>query len=173
MFQFPAFASRISRDDGLAPAGLPHSEIRGSKGICPSPRLIAACHVLLRLREPRHPPYALIKPLFSSRYQVFCGFRLLLPYSLLFYYARLLFFLRSCRLPEFPSSLSARGAWPSLTAVRLSPFKREAPFGKLLPTVCQCALFPGFRPRLSAFRPEVLNRVVLGRVELPTSTLSV
>ena len=40
-------------------AGLPHSEIRGSAVICTSPRLIAAYHVLLRLREPRHPPYAL------------------------------------------------------------------------------------------------------------------
>ena len=29
--------------------GFPHSEIRGSTGICPSPRLIAACHVLPRL----------------------------------------------------------------------------------------------------------------------------
>ena len=28
-------------------------------GICPWPRLIAACHVLLRLREPRHPSCAL------------------------------------------------------------------------------------------------------------------
>jgi hypothetical protein len=27
--------------------------------ICSSPQLIAACHVLLRLREPRHPPCAL------------------------------------------------------------------------------------------------------------------
>ena len=43
----------------LLHTGLPHSEIRGSKAICASPRLIAACHVLLRLREPRHPPYAL------------------------------------------------------------------------------------------------------------------
>ena len=38
--------------------GLPHSEIRGLTGICPSPRLIAACHVLRRLREPRHPSCA-------------------------------------------------------------------------------------------------------------------
>jgi len=27
--------------------------------ICLSPKLIAAYHVLLRLQEPRHPPYAL------------------------------------------------------------------------------------------------------------------
>ena len=43
----------------LQSAGLSHSEIRGSKAICASPRLIAAYHVLLRLREPRHPPCAL------------------------------------------------------------------------------------------------------------------
>ena len=44
---------------GIAPGGLPHSEIRGSEGVCPSPRLIAACHVLRRLPVPRHPPCAL------------------------------------------------------------------------------------------------------------------
>ena len=47
-------------DDSLTAAGLSHSEIRGSEGICPSPRLIAAYHVLHRLREPRHPPCALV-----------------------------------------------------------------------------------------------------------------
>ena len=44
---------------GLLPAGLPHSEILGSKVICTYPKLIAAYHVLHRLREPRHPPCAL------------------------------------------------------------------------------------------------------------------
>jgi hypothetical protein len=38
---------------------LPHSEISGSMCICHSPKLIAAYHVLHRLQEPRHPPYAL------------------------------------------------------------------------------------------------------------------
>ena len=41
-------------------AGLPHSEIPGSTGICPYPGLIAACHVLRRLPKPRHPPSALL-----------------------------------------------------------------------------------------------------------------
>ena len=59
MFQFPAFASLIRGIAGLQPAGLSHSEIRGSRDICSSPRLIAAYHVLHRLREPRHPPCAL------------------------------------------------------------------------------------------------------------------
>ena len=40
-------------------AGFPHSEIPGSMDICSSPRLIAACHVLLRLLMPRHSSYAL------------------------------------------------------------------------------------------------------------------
>ena len=47
------------RMPGLQPGGLSHSEIRGSQAICAYPRLIAACHVLHRRREPRHPPYAL------------------------------------------------------------------------------------------------------------------
>ena len=60
MFQFPRFASlHCIGIAGLQPAGLSHSEIPGSKDICSYPRLIAACHVLHRLREPRHPPDAL------------------------------------------------------------------------------------------------------------------
>lgn len=41
-------------------SGFPHSDISGSMGICPSPKLFAAYHVLHRLLVPRHPPYALI-----------------------------------------------------------------------------------------------------------------
>ena len=47
------------RITGLQPAGFSHSETRGSKGVCPSPRIIAAYHVLHRLLVPRHPPCAL------------------------------------------------------------------------------------------------------------------
>ena len=43
----------------LQTARLSHSEILGSRVICTYPKLIAAYHVLHRLREPRHPPYAL------------------------------------------------------------------------------------------------------------------
>ena len=39
----------------------PHSEISGSAGICPSPKLIAAYHVFHRLLVPRHPPCALVR----------------------------------------------------------------------------------------------------------------
>ena len=44
---------------GLLPNGLSHSDISGSNLVCKSPELFAAYHVLLRLQEPRHPPYAL------------------------------------------------------------------------------------------------------------------
>ena len=44
----------------ITDGGFPHSEICGSRLICSSPQLIAACHVLLRRLVPRHPPYALI-----------------------------------------------------------------------------------------------------------------
>ena len=43
----------------MTPAGFPHSEIHGSTGARPSPRLIAACYVLHRLSVPRHSPNAL------------------------------------------------------------------------------------------------------------------
>ena len=60
MFQFPPFASlTYVMITVLQTAGLSHSEILGSKIICIYPRLIAAYHVLHRLREPRHPPDAL------------------------------------------------------------------------------------------------------------------
>ena len=67
MFQFPGFASAIVADAGVASGGLPHSDIRDSMDICSYSRLFAACHVLLRLREPRHPPCALIRSVISSR----------------------------------------------------------------------------------------------------------
>ena len=60
MFLFPALA--LNLEDWvtvLQTARLSHSEIFGSRVICTYPKLIAAYHVLHRLREPRHPPYAL------------------------------------------------------------------------------------------------------------------
>ena len=76
MFQFPGFALKtlyiqafstwfgpllIAGANNNEPSGgLPHSEIRGSKPILDSPRLIAEYHVLHRLLLPRHPPNALI-----------------------------------------------------------------------------------------------------------------
>src|SRR5699024_5593467 len=63
MFQFrrfPTYAYFIQRRlTEYCSAGFPHSEIPGSKLMCSSPRLIAACHVLHRLSMPRHSPCAL------------------------------------------------------------------------------------------------------------------
>ena len=63
MFQFRGLAP--FRVLGLLPNGLSHSEISGSRLVCKSPELIAAYHVLHRLQEPRHPPYALNYFLYS------------------------------------------------------------------------------------------------------------
>src|SRR5699024_1882547 len=64
MFQFrrfPSYAYLIQRRMTVyCTAGFPHSEISGSKAVCASPKLIAACHVLHRLLMPRHSPCALI-----------------------------------------------------------------------------------------------------------------
>ena len=54
MFQFSGFAD--FRLYGVVPFGYP-SVITV---ICTSTRLFAACHVLRRRRDPRHPPCALI-----------------------------------------------------------------------------------------------------------------
>ena len=63
MFQFRRFPPYnyefIIRSIPLPVSGFPHSEISGSKLICSSPQLIAACHVLHRLPVPRHSPCAL------------------------------------------------------------------------------------------------------------------
>jgi hypothetical protein len=68
MFQFPGFASAPYgfRYGYRICGGFPHSEIHGSKGARPSPRLIAACHVLHRLSVPRHPPDALRRLISAS-----------------------------------------------------------------------------------------------------------
>ena len=67
---------------GSSPWVFPHSEICGSKLICSSPQLIAACHVLHRLLMPRHSLYALVRlnfcryhkriSLFSSSLELLC-----------------------------------------------------------------------------------------------------
>ena len=66
MFQFPPFAPSSRDGTSTAAGGFPHSEIPGSSRICRSPGLIAAYHVLLRLHEPRYPPFALLSFLLYS-----------------------------------------------------------------------------------------------------------
>ena len=56
--------------------------------ICTSPQLIAAYHVLLRLREPRHPPSALLLLLlkfYCSLTQANLTARYAIPYTCFFF----------------------------------------------------------------------------------------
>ena len=52
----PRVRLTLKRDVTGTGDGFPHSDIRGSSRICRSPRLFAAYHVLLRLREPQASP---------------------------------------------------------------------------------------------------------------------
>ena len=79
----------------------PHSDICGLSDICSSPQLFAACHVLLRLPVPRHPPCALFCLTSFLMYSVTLaflfsnGFTFLLVLPLSFYFCFGLFF--SCQ----------------------------------------------------------------------------
>ena len=85
---------------GVHPVGFPHSDIPGSKPACGSPRLFAACHVLLRLLAPRHPPYALSSLIIKlTQYVVCCGAPICLRISSLAAVAKLQ--LSSTRTPCF------------------------------------------------------------------------
>ena len=67
-FSSPGWPQSLTDAAPCGAAGCPIRTSAVMAGICPLPRLFAACHVLLRLREPRHPscalvsfPYALMK----------------------------------------------------------------------------------------------------------------
>ncbi len=92
-------------------SAFPHSDICGSRLICSSPQLFAACHVLLRRLMPRHPPYALISLIYFY-YLLSCPsgqlknslFRL---FPIFFSYKTLFSIFRSCYLlPSFWSFLN-------------------------------------------------------------------
>ena len=63
MVHFPPLPSTAYVFSGgylnMTRGGLPHSDIPGSKLVCSSPGLFAACHVLHRLLAPRHSPHTL------------------------------------------------------------------------------------------------------------------
>ena len=94
MFQFITYASLLMHVIlSLQLSGLSHSEIPGSKVICTLPGLIAAYHVLHRLREPRHPPVALLLLFFCLNYtSSFCSTLLVIRVKLstIFYCRNLL-----------------------------------------------------------------------------------
>ena len=71
MFQFRRFPSYTYLFQYMIHAYctcvFPHSDISGSKLICSSPKLFAACHVLHRLLMPRHSPCALFSLTFLEQ----------------------------------------------------------------------------------------------------------
>ena len=90
---------------GLQPDGLSHSEILGSRVICTYPRLIAAYHVLHRLREPRHPPDALTFFRHFSAHTFSCKLRVL--FSTQFLKLKVFTYSLVC---QYVKDLSLRGA---------------------------------------------------------------
>ena len=103
-------------------AGLPHSVICGSTLMCSSPQLFAACHDLLRLLMPRHPPCALFSLTYSgSRFRELCRLHQDLfrnyrcyPIFLRFPSVALLFIFSS--FPLFSFQGAASGIRPELNA---------------------------------------------------------
>ena len=173
------------RGDAVARAGLPHSEIRASTGICPYARLFAACHVLLRLREPRHPSCALLSFPFSFKGNS--------PFYLLFFFFSIEVKNQRSRISAAVShSLSATRGLPrcgGLSLCRqaycLAHLRSLLASCVLYCLCCSCSLSfstsPGALPppagKKTCFSFQYVNvlffQVVPGRVELPTSTLSV
>ena len=145
MFRFVGFAS-ISMDAMPAHGGLPHSDTCGSKAVRASPQTFAACRVLRRLREPRHPPYALTR--FS-----------LLPAARVPAHRRSCVFLSMslCLLSLSHPVKEPCGTLPALVEnVGLEPTT------------------PGLQSRCSSHLSQSPRpSVVPGRLELPTPTLSV
>ena len=129
-FSSPRSPVRLAHVTGLQPAGLPHSDTRGSMGVCPSPRIFAAYRVLHRLREPRYPPSALL--FFSSNRAI----QARVSYCLVsFHHVKDLSFVENKGLEPLTPCVQGRCSKPT----------------ELIPR----------------------SVVVPGRVELPTSTLSV
>ena len=151
----------------MTPAGLPHSEIPGSKPACGSPRLIAAYHVLHRLSAPRHPPCTLSSLTMKLEY---LSIRRILSLLTRF----------SCQrtLDRSGSTLRLAARRPSIRATRL---RRSIPLDHaggadrvrtddLLP--CKAGALPAELQPPFGPRPERSAMVGLGRFELPTSRLS-
>ena len=157
--------------------GLSHSEIFGSKVICTCPKLIAAYHVLHRLREPRHPPcalaYFLSNVLFLYWYWYWNYFLLSIlrtrtrtVWYILLALTKILLFVHHVK-DRFSFQRSWRitdsNRWPSACKADALASWANPPRGY------QEFCFLAFSFPCSSF----LSLVVPGRVELPTSTLSV
>ena len=121
--------------------GFPHSDIPGSSDICSSPRLFAACHVLLRLLMPRHSPCALIRLTLRPRgfrylsHHAFASRSLAPPQFLgsLLNYASTLFyrsFAKCCFTLKVPQSIRFKCRFPAAPSVALLAFHSSVQFSR-------------------------------------------
>ncbi len=123
----------------MTPTRFSHSEIPGSKLVCSSPRLIAACHVLHRLSAPRHPPCTLnnltkLKPDVHCR-AIFRSVRLLSKFKMSSSSLALAFRLRTVLSPgplgselrhiEFLSQTNPCFSWIQFSCQRTKGSKRS------------------------------------------------
>ena len=102
--------------DNTCPATgeFPHSDICGSKLMCSSPQLFAACHVLLRRLVPRHPPYALRSLIVFRLSILFQIHNVILSclYNIRFIYLRIIFSL--CMLFIIPRNIYSSYMSPTM-----------------------------------------------------------
>ena len=143
--------------DGIAPAGFPHSDICGSQGICPSPQLFAACRVLRRLREPQASP---VRPYLLSLF----SFAFLNLIHRCFFSLSLM---SRCGTIMFCTTQKSRGH--GIDDARFS--LRFLSSVNLLYLCFKVANL--IRVPIMSMISQCLFLVVPGRLELPTSTLSV
>ena len=138
MFQFPAFAPCSRMVCRLHLHGFPHSDMRGSIPVCGSPRLFAAYHVLLRLRKPRHPPFALIHFLCPmNRSLLVFAFEIAALYipqlektRIVYTDSDLICFFTSLSLSMLSMNLSSRRFPDAGPSVSLQPVSKETEFNR-------------------------------------------
>ena len=184
MFQFSGFAPY--RVLYLQYSGLPHSDICGSHRVCQSPQLFAAYHVLLRLWEPQASP---IRPYFA-----YCTFMrrintaqlCFLYFSTFWIYLNMSMNLWRIATDNHISSfawwrISESNRWPPACKAGALASWANPPFFKILQSDSKCG-FPASRIsfshrqnifKFSNFQIFKSKKVVPGRLELPTPTLSV
>ena len=151
--------------------GLSHSEILGSKVICTYPKLIAAYHVLHRLCEPRHPPYAL-SYFFLYRFISFSVIQI--KRTVAHTFSCIVSWTIASSRYSFACVNMSKILLAYLTLLKVDYLKWRITDSNRWPPACKAGALASWANPPNFFglrRLEVF--VVPGRLELPTSTLSV
>jgi hypothetical protein len=169
MFQFPSLASGTyvfsAGSRGFAAGGFPIRKSPGQSLLGGSPELIAACHVLLRLLTPGHPPCALVRLTTTQRMK---EIRTAPSESVV----------KERGGPTKAPRISAPAATSALRA-KVGGGERDRTDGLLVANQALSQLSytpetlpPAARDRHAIRSPAKRRMVGLGRLELPTSRLS-